>query len=74
VQVLRQLAAITGGAFMLPGDTEALDELLRTIGEYESRHVTDRAEFQIWNLPLVLIVLILFFSLEWFLRKRNGLL
>jgi hypothetical protein len=74
MQVLRQLAAITGGIFILPGDTEALDELLRTIGEYESLHITDRAEFQVWNLPLAMIVLIVFFSLEWFLRKRNGLL
>lgn len=74
VQVMRQLASVTGGSFVSPEKPEILEEILREIDTYDSRIETASVDYQIWNLPAALAVLILFFSIEWFLRKRNGML
>ena len=74
IQIMRQLAAITGGDFIHSGEPEKLEEKLREIDTYEARIETASVDYQVWNLPAALAVLILFFSIEWFLRKRNGML
>jgi len=74
IQIMRQLAAITGGDYIHPDEPEKLEEMLREIDTYEARFETASADYQVWNLPAALAVLILFFSIEWFLRKRNGML
>ncbi len=74
IQIMRQLATITGGGYIHPDEPEKLEEMLREIDTYEARIETASADYQVWNLPAALAVLILFFSIEWFLRKRNGML
>ena len=74
IQIMRQLATITGGGYLHPDEPEKLEEMLREIDTYEARIETASADYQVWNLPAALAVLILFFSIEWFLRKRNGML
>lgn len=74
IGVMRQLAAITGGMYVHPDETEKLEDLLREIDSYDTRIQTATTDYQIWNLPAALATMILFFSIEWFLRKRNGML
>ncbi len=74
IQMMRQLASVTGGSYIHPDNPEMLENVLREIDTYESRIETAVADYQVWNLPAALAVLIVFFSIEWFLRKRNGML
>ncbi len=74
VGVMRQIAAITGGSYIHYDEQEKLGELVRELDTHSPRTDTQLADFQIWNLPAALILMILFFSIEWFLRKRNGML
>lgn len=74
IQVMRQLASATGGIYIHPDEPEMLEEVLREIDTYDSRIETASTDYQVWNLPAALAALIVFFSIEWFLRKRNGML
>ncbi len=74
IGVMRQLAAITGGMYIHQDERDRLEEVLRKIDTFESRAHTASTDYQLWNLPAALATLILFFSIEWFLRKRNGML
>jgi len=74
IQLMHQLAAITGGEHINANDTEKLEEILQGIDSYDTRIDMASTDYQVWNLPAALVVLILFFSVEWFLRKRNGML
>lgn len=74
IGVMRQLAALTGGAYIHPDEPEKLEEVLHEVHTFEPRIETASTDYQLWNVPAALAVLILFFSVEWFLRKRNGML
>ncbi|HEX9614812.1 MAG TPA: carboxypeptidase-like regulatory domain-containing protein, partial [Bacteroidota bacterium] len=72
--LLRQLATRTGGRFY---SKEDLDEVSRDVGSlpgHRSIEVVRTTEFALWNLPASLLVVVLLFSLEWFLRKAKGML
>lgn len=74
IQLMRQLAEMTGGRYMHQTEIHKVEELLNELYNYEARIDTASRDYQIWNLPAALGVFIFFFSLEWFLRKRNGML
>jgi hypothetical protein len=74
IQALRRIADGTGGAWVHPDETEKLADLLLEIDAYEARVETAVSDYQMWNLPAALAALVALFSLEWFLRKRNGML
>jgi hypothetical protein len=74
VGVMRQIAAVSGGSYIHSNEQDKLGEILRKIDSHVPRIETQSADFQIWSLPAALIMMILFFSIEWFLRKRNGML
>ncbi len=67
--LLRSLAEVSGGR-ILPAE-----EIAEWGGDLslESRIRRIREEREIWNHPAVFVVLLLFLSAEWFLRKRWGL-
>ncbi len=72
--LLEQIAAASGGEFANSGQ---FDDLMKTI---ESRpfmkpeNVTTTSEFELWNLPLLLSVIVALLGTEWFIRKRSGML
>jgi hypothetical protein len=74
IGVMRQLAALTGGAYIHPDEPEKIAEIVRDIDTYDSHIHTASTSYQVWNLPAALATLIILFSIEWFLRKRNGML
>lgn len=68
--LLRQMAQLTGGAYVAPD----------SLGDYLSRlplQPTTRVEsynLALWGRPSVLVILLLTLGLEWFIRRRQGML
>ncbi|MBI2619398.1 MAG: hypothetical protein HYW57_04900 [Ignavibacteriales bacterium] len=72
--LLRQLAARTGGAFFSPSTADELPATIRSLPGFQPRKTTRANQFDLWNLSWSLGLLLGAFSLEWFIRKRNGML
>ncbi len=68
--VLKALAQTTGGTFV-PADSAAL--LLTNING-TPRTITATVDQALWNNKFILFFILLFLTLEWFLRKRKGML
>ncbi len=68
--VLRQIAEASGGKYVAPDSLEAALAQLQLAPEikHESR------DYALWGKPAMLFVLLLTLALEWFLRKRQGML
>lgn len=74
VNLLRSISERSGGKFYLPATAKSFVEDLKNTGKFKSKPIADRRENALWNLPWLLAAAILFFSLEWFIRKKLGLL
>jgi len=68
-ELLERLAAQTGGQYWKP---EELSKLAARI-PYSEAGVTVRETRDLWNLPLVFLVLVLLRFSEWWLRRRWGI-
>lgn len=64
--LLQRLAAVTGGRYFDTDDLSALPDLLR----YSSSGITETEYRSIWDAPAVFLLLLLFKSGEWLLRRR----
>ena len=62
---LRRIADETGGRFYTPSTTASLAEDLR----YTGRGVTTVEEHELWNMPIVLMVLVGLLCAEWGYRR-----
>ena len=72
--LLKRMALITNGTYTHISNS---DEFIQNLSNYLVKKEKPRevkSIFYAWNSTYVLIILILFLSLEWFLRKRWGLL
>jgi hypothetical protein len=72
--LLRQLAERTGGRFM---PVKSAQSVLRDGSQFPgltSKEIRRTHEYTLWNSPWLLIGTMVFFSLEWFLRKRSGMM
>ena len=72
--LLRTISERTGGKFYLPDETKSFLNDLEKLNNFKPKSVTIRNESALWNLPLLLIISIICFGIEWFLRKRAGML
>ena len=73
-KLLFQLASITGGELFYPNQ---LDEIILAIKRSKNNFVSISSKEKLKgliNIPLILLILLLIISLEWFLRKFNGLI
>jgi hypothetical protein len=72
--MMKLLSNITGGKFYFNMNHQNyFDELARL----NKRMITEKRisrDTALWNDPWLLVVLIIFFSIEWFIRKREGML
>lgn len=68
--LLEQIAQKTGGLLLTDSTFTTLDNLLN----FPQRKILESTEMQLWNKLILLILVIFFLSLEWFLRKRSGML
>lgn len=72
--LLQEMASRTGGNFLYNQPTDNLIELILSSLKNKQNAVTVRSEINLWNLPLIMGIIILLFAIEWFLRKRYGLI
>jgi hypothetical protein len=72
--LLEQLAYRSGGKYFDPQDVSQLPDDIRRMTKFTPKETTRASEFEVWSLTPILILIILFFGAEWFLRKRAGLL
>jgi hypothetical protein len=74
---LRRLAETTGGAFFTAEEIAANPDKLKNAIQrhrgFQARPVTLRSDIPLWNLAWLLGAAIVCFALEWFLRKRSGM-
>jgi hypothetical protein len=68
--LLRQIAAISGGKYLLLSEAAGLPSLLPD----RRQEFRSRVERELWDAPLPLILFVGLVVLEWILRKRKGLL
>lgn len=72
--LLKRMAAITKGTYIQLANS---DELIKNLNSYLNKKTKEQEisnTFSVWNSIYTLIFIILFLSLEWFLRKKWGLL
>jgi hypothetical protein len=72
-ELLRQLAGRTGGRFVVPGTLDSLRGAVGALGSLSPREVQHATDLELWNWTSTLALILVVFSLEWFLRKRNGM-
>jgi hypothetical protein len=72
--LLQQIAAQTGGRYYESSEFSLLLHDVTSLPNFKLRDVSKSAEIEIWNSHWMLALVIFVFALEWFLRKRNGML
>jgi hypothetical protein len=72
--LLSLLTTDTGGDFFFPDDYTSLLNKLKELKTYSSREKIITSEFSLWSDTWMLLIAVFLFSLEWFIRKRNGML
>jgi hypothetical protein len=72
--LLNLLATETGGDFFFPDNYSQLLSRLKKLKINSSNEKVVTSEFALWSDTWMLMIAILLFSIEWFLRKRNGML
>ena len=72
--LLQQIATRTGGRYLDPGDLERLPRDLASLNGFHPRDVRLSRTIELWNTSWMLGLLVALFSVEWFLRKKYGML
>jgi hypothetical protein len=67
--LLQSLAAETGGRYYTPSQAERLPEEI----SFSEAGIAARETKELWNMPIVFLVLLALRSAEWLLRRRWGL-
>jgi hypothetical protein len=73
-EFLSSLAVETGGKFFTSSDDNQLFNLIKNLNKKTSKEKTNVSEIKLWSNEWLLAVAILLFALEWFFRKRAGML
>jgi hypothetical protein len=71
---LTALAVRTGGAFVRPGEIGRLDTLLAGDATFAPRKTSSVAEIHVRMSPWYAGLIILLLAIEWFIRKRSGMI
>ncbi len=72
--LLHQIALASGGKRFYPGEIDHLPEALKALPQFHPEIRTAETNIRLWESPYVLLLLIFLLTLEWLLRKRNGLI
>jgi hypothetical protein len=72
--LLQQIAEHTGGRYYDNDNLSSLTEDVTKMSNFKPRDVSTSAKLEIWNSRWMLALVVFLFALEWFLRKRNGML
>lgn len=71
--LLRQIAYRSGGHFMAPAELAELPARLAADTSFAPEITIESRDRALWRWPVIVAVLLALLSLEWVLRKRNGL-
>ncbi len=71
---LKSLAKSTGGEYYSIDNYSNLLNKLRQINRNPVKEIGTKKEYNLWSDERVLIIIILLFAVEWFLRKRSGMI
>jgi hypothetical protein len=72
--VLQEMATATGGAFFTVDRFDSAVAAVRALPAFVPSAVQDDRRFELWRLPAILGAVIALFAVEWYLRKRSGML
>lgn len=67
---LRKIASLSGGKYITAEDLPKIQELIKA----EENTTFIRKEKELWDLPIIFVILLTFLGLEWFLRRRYDLI
>ncbi|MFQ5454348.1 MAG: hypothetical protein ACE5D6_09210 [Candidatus Zixiibacteriota bacterium] len=73
-EFLNILANETNGKYFDRNNYDDVLNLIRSINEKSKKEKLVTSEITLWSSEWLMIITILFFSIEWFLRKRSGML
>lgn len=68
------MAISSGGEY---SDANSFGSLLQTILQrsgMKPQELKQSREFELWNLPSFLTIIVILFGIEWLMRKQNGML
>lgn len=71
--LLEQLAYRTGGEFVLSQEYASLLAKIQ-MQKFEAKELTQHSEIELWHWEYVLGGIITLFAMEWFIRRRSGML
>jgi hypothetical protein len=72
--LLNLLANESGGAFYFPDNYNSLISKIEELNKFSSNEKIITSEIILWSDTWMLLSAVLLFSLEWFIRKRSGML
>lgn len=73
-ELLNDLANRTGGALIFPQESEMLiSKINESIRKVSDEKIVE-SQFRLWSSEWMLVIAILLFSIEWFIRKQSGML
>lgn len=72
--LLQQMSARTGGRYFESNDLRQLPQEVSSLPNFRSRDVSLARQFELWNRPWMLGMVVMLFAVEWFMRKQNGML
>ena len=73
VSLMRQVARRSGGAFMVPSSSAALASQLAESAHLQALVQRRTTESELWRRYGFMIAIVVLLTLEWFLRKRSGM-
>ncbi len=72
--LLRNISNLTGGKFYTPQKAANFLKDLKSLRNFKQQPTTLKTEFLLWNNYILILIIVVLFSIEWFIRKRAGLL
>ena len=72
--ILRSLAERTGGKFYTPETASTLMKDIEASSNFHAKKLEEKKDYEGRNMWQLLILAVMFFSTEWFIRKRTGML
>jgi hypothetical protein len=74
ISLLQAIAERTGGKFYFPSQSGDLADDIKQHRGFVARDAISKSEIAVWNLAILLGIAILLLSIEWFIRKRSGMI
>lgn len=71
---LQLLAKAAGGSYYTIGNYKELVQKLQNLNKESTKVRLSKSEFQLWSDEWILLLIIFLFAVEWFVRKRSGMI